>query len=417
MTALELVALISSALLLQLGVGIGATFWRRTVNEKTAPADESPAQNATGAGAWPGSRDFRIVSRVYEDVARSQCSLLLEPVDAQALQPFLPGQYLTLVLCIPGDRNGATPDQARVTRCYSLSDSPGTRSFRITVKRVPAPGGRADLAPGLASTWLVDHSQVGDILQVKAPAGRFVIDATSDRPVVLIAGGIGITPLMSMLRWMLVEQPQREIHLFHGLRCGRDHPFKPLLEELALSKPNLHAHVAYSDPGLDDMVGRDFRHPGRIDMDLLRRTLPHGSFQFYLCGPSPMMADLVAGLHDWGVPASDIHCEAFGPASVLATPQEGPSPEAAGPSLSVDVRFNRSQRTLTWDGRAANLLDFAESHGVALESGCRAGSCGSCAVRLNSGRVEYAHAPDFDIQSGYCLLCVAVPTTALVLEA
>jgi len=263
----------------------------------------------------------------------------------------------------------------------------------------------------------VDHSQVGDILQVKAPAGRFVIDAASERPVVLIAGGIGITPLMSMLRWLLVEQPLREIHLYHGLRCGRDHAFKGILEELASARPNLHTHFAYSDPGLDDLVGRDFQHPGRVDMDLLRRTLPHGSYQFYLCGPSPMMADLVAGLRRKGVPEDDIHYEAFGPASVLSTTGEDAPPESASPSPSVDVRFNRSQRTLAWDGRAANLLAFAESHGVALESGCRAGSCGSCEVKLTSGHVEYAHAPDYEVRSGYCLPCVATPATALVLEA
>lgn len=417
MTSLQLVGLIASAWLAQVAVGVGAAFWRRRGQAPARPGDALPAEGAAGAGAWAGVRDFRIASRVFEDAARSQCSLLLEPVDGRPLPAFLPGQYLTLQLHLPSPGTDPQRRHATVTRCYSLSDRPDPRTFRITVKRVPAATGGPDRAPGLASTWLVDRSAVGDIVQVRAPSGRFVIDATSQRPVVLVAGGIGITPLMSMVRWMLVEQPLRDIHLYCGVRCGLDHPFKALLDEWALSKPTLRVHVAYSQPGLNDLVGRDFQHPGRVDVDLLRRTLPHGSFQFYLCGPSPMMADLVAGLRGWGVPAGDIHHEAFGPASVIATPRDGPLPDVADSLSSVDVRFNRSQRTLEWDGHAANLLDFAEDHGVAMESGCRSGSCGSCAVKLVSGRVQYAQPPDFDVPSGYCLPCVGTPTMALVLEA
>jgi ferredoxin len=151
-----------------------------------------------------------------------------------------------------------------------------------------------------------------------------------------------------------------------------------------------------------------------VDIALLQRTLPHGRHQFYICGPAAMMESLVPALADWGVPEDDLHFEAFGPASVRR-PSVPHAAVQAGATL--EVRFTRSGRTLGWDGSDANLLDFAERHGVAVESGCRSGSCGSCETRLLSGSVAYAQPPDHDIASGHCLLCVGRPTSVLELEA
>ncbi len=120
------------------------------------------------------------------------------------------------------------------------------------------------------------------------------------------------------------------------------------------------------------------------------------------------------GLIEWGIPPQDIHHEAFGPAS--PAPLQAASGEAAI-ATGVDVRFRRSGRTLVWSGQDASLLDFAERHGVAVESGCRSGSCGSCETALVSGSVRYAVAPDRDVAAGRCLLCVATPGSALVLDA
>jgi len=129
-----------------------------------------------------------------------------------------------------------------------------------------------------------------------------------------------------------------------------------------------------------------------------------------------MMQSLVPALAEWGVAAQDIHHEAFGPASVR--PAAESSDEAAGSQgLALEIRFSRSGRTLVWEGRDASLLDFAERHGVAVDSGCRSGSCGSCETKLTSGSVRYAHTPDHDLRPGYCLLCVSRPASALVLEA
>ena len=127
-----------------------------------------------------------------------------------------------------------------------------------------------------------------------------------------------------------------------------------------------------------------------------------------------MMQTLVLALAEWGVALADIHYEAFGPASVKLP---GVAAAAAPMATGVDVRFQRSGRTLTWDAEDASLLDFAERHGIEVESGCRSGGCGSCETRLLDGSVQYEHVPDHDVAPGHCLLCVGRPSSPLVLEA
>lgn len=411
MTALQLLAYIVAALLTQLALGLGFVVlrWRTAARlAQDQPADMAfDMADRPAAGAWPGWREFRVARRAFEDSAQTQCSFYLEPVDGALLPAFRPGQFLTFSLPIAG---------RVITRCYSLSDQPDPRRYRITVKRVAPPVGRPDLPPGLSSNHLHDAVHEGDVLKVRAPAGRFFIDPDPAVPVVLIAGGIGITPMMSMLRWCLSTQPDRTVHLYYGLRHGQEHAFKATLAQLAQAHAPFHLNVVYSAAKADDIEGRDFQYPGHVTLELLKRTLPHGRHQFYICGPSAMMASLVPALADWGVPAQDLHFEAFGPASMPdATGAEPAVPASRGEAF--EVGFKKSGRTVTWDGQDANLLDFAERQGVWVESGCRAGSCGSCAVRLISGEVRYAQQPGYDVEAGSCLLCVGRPASDLVIEA
>jgi hypothetical protein len=411
MTAPVLFACIVAALVLQLAASIALAAWRRSGTVVPALMAEDAA--SPSAGAWPGWREFRVARREYEDAGASQCSFYLEPVDQALLPAFKPGQFLTFSLQAA---EGSSAGRRAITRCYSLSDRPEPARYRITVKRVPAPAGQTGVPPGVASNHLHDRVQVGDILQVKAPSGHFYVDPDPGVPAVLIGGGIGITPMMSMLRWILAEQPGRPTHLYYGVRNAQDLAFRPVLEELAASHPQFHLNVVYGRPGPGDAPGRDFHHAGHIDVDLLKHTLPHGRHQFYVCGPPPMMESLVPALAEWGVAEQDIHFEAFGPASVK-TGRAAPREAASGPAASFEIDFRRSGRTLVWDGQDETLLDFAERHAVAVDSGCRSGGCGSCETRLVSGTVRYAHAPDHDVAPGHCLLCVGTPTSALVLEA
>jgi uncharacterized protein len=418
MTAPQLLALIVAAMLLQLGAGIGWTLWRgRIVSGRVSAAAPGalPGERSTRAeAAWPGLRAFRVTRRDDEDTARTQCSFHLQPVDGAPLPAFRPGQFLTFTLdvAVPGP-DGAMASRS-VTRCYSLSDAPDPTHYRVTIKRVTAPPDHPEYPPGLVSNHFHDRVQVGDVLQVKAPGGSFFIDPDPDTSVVLIGGGIGITPMMSMLRWCTAVQPRRSVYLYYGVRNGREHAFKSQLEALAAAHPAFRLNVVYSGPDPVDLVGRDFQHEGRIDVALLQRTLPPGRHAFYVCGPSGLMQTLVPALADWGVPVADIHFEAFGPATVrLPDAVE----DGAAKVTDVDIRFTRSGRTLAWDGQDATLLDFAERHGIAVESGCRSGGCGSCETRVLAGSVRYANPPDHDPAAGHCLLCVGRPASALVLEA
>lgn len=416
MTALQLLAYISAALLFQIAAGAVVLIWRKHAPVAPTPQRNEPDGRASFTGAWPGWRDFRVVLRNFEDAAKSQCSFHLQPVDAAPLPDFKPGQYLTFALQIAGETNGAMATGGEITRCYSLSNGPNSTHYQITIKRMVAPAGRPELPPGAASSYFHDRVQEGDVLQVRAPAGRFCIDADASVPAVFIAGGIGITPMMSMLRWCAVEQPERPVHLFYGVRSSADHAFKPVLEELARTHASFHLHVVYSSPQSKDVLGVDFQHSGRIDLALLRSSLPHGRHRFYVCGPPPMMQSLIPALRDWGVREGDLHFEAFGPASLRPAASALDPPSSVSP-VSIEVRFNRSGRTLVWDGQDANLLDFAERHDVAIDSGCRSGSCGSCETRLVSGVVIYDETPDHILAKDHCLLCVGKPQSALVLEA
>ncbi len=412
MTILQLLTWILSALALQALAGVGFAVWRRS-QSAALPASASVQTLAVATpGAWQGLRKFRVTQRCFEDAARSQCSFSLAPLDGQPLPRFRPGQYLTFTFDTAAGAPG--PAGQRVTRCYSLSDKPQTDHYRVTIKRVGAPAEHPDWPAGVSSSHFHDHVQAGDIVEARAPAGHFFIDAQCDVPVVLIAGGIGITPMMSMLRWTVIEQPKRPVHLYYGVRQGSEHAFKADLASLAAAHPQVVLQVAYSQAAPDDQAGVDYQHAGRVDLALLQRTLPHGRHQFYLCGPSAMMESLVPALARWGVPEGDIHFEAFGPASVRLPSAAARTASAPGP---FEVRFDRSGRSVTWQAGEGNLLDFAERHGIDVASGCRSGGCGSCETRLVSGAVAYAATPDHDLKPGHCLLCVGTPTSDLVLEA
>jgi uncharacterized protein len=403
-TALTLLEIISAALMAQVIAAIVYVALRRK------PASLDALQIRSGpTAAWTGLRAFRVRLRDDEDDALSQTSFYLEPVDQLPLAPYRAGQFLTFQFELP-DAQG---ELRSVTRCYSLSDRDDPQAYRITVKRIPSPRDRPDLPPGLVSNHFHDRVIPGAIVQVRAPAGVFVMADATNMPVVLIAGGIGITPLFAMARAVLAELTDRAIHLFYGVRNSRELVFERDLLEMEQQHPNFHVTIVQSCP-LPFEAQADRNHEvGFIDVALLRCILPHGQHQFYVCGPPPMMASLVPALRAWGVSADAVHYEAFGPASIESAEQVVAVPL----TTPIDVRFAISARTLSWTGEDANLLDFAERHGIAVESGCRSGSCGSCETSVTSGDVLYPQQPSFDVAKGHCLLCVGKPVGDLVLQA
>jgi len=377
------------------------------------PAGQS-ATDELPAAAWQGYRAFRVDHRVVEDAAQTVCSFYLVPEDGQALPSFLPGQFLTFRLDLPT----VAGSSEQIIRCYSLSDAPRHDKYRVSIKRISAPNA-SQLPPGRSSTYFHDQVGVGDLLQVRAPAGHFHLDRGT-APVVLIGGGIGITPMLSMVNWCLAEQPEREIWLFYGVRHGRELVMQAHLEGLAAAHPNFHLRLRFSNPRPEAVAASAFSLHGRIDVALLRKELPLKPYHFYICGPTPMLESLVPGLEDWGVPESRIHFEAFGPASIkrkkLSTGQAVETPGSSGDG-DIVVTFAQSGKQLPWQASAGNLLDFAEANGISVSSGCRAGGCGSCQTSISQGEVAYRQLPEFDPEPGTCLLCVCTPKSSVTLEA
>lgn len=348
--------------------------------------------------AWVGTRQF-VVSAIADE-AEGCRSFYLVPEDGRPLPRFESGQYLTFHL--------PTADQMRpLVRCYSLSDRTHDEYYRITVKLAPGYDGE-ERASG--SRYFHRDVKVGTSLAVEAPQGAFFLDPTDELPVVLIAGGIGVTPILSMAAAMIHRRDRRPIYLFGGFRNSSEHPFKARLAELAAATPNLQLDISYSRPLEHDRPEADYAHWGHVNVDRLRQVLPSNNFRYYLCGPPAMMESLVPALLEWGVPAEHINYEAFGPASV-----RGLSDHAASEPCNVD--FVRSERSLRWHGHEASLLELAEQGGVRLEYGCRAGSCGQCRVMITAGRVTHAKRPGVELVDGECLSCIARPVGDVVVEA
>lgn len=367
-------------------------------------------EQSQGNNRWIGFRQFRVFKKVPE--TKNITSFYFKPVDGKSIPGFQPGQYLTFQFSIPGQSK-------KVIRCYSLSESPLEKDYyRITVKRIPPPFDQPELPPGLSSSFLHDQLNEGDVVDVKVPSGNFVLDSTEQRPVVLIAGGIGITPLLCMANTSVRNNPDREIWLFYGVINRKEHIMFDHLKKMNKAENNLTLQVCYSDPLEEETKGKDFDYSEQISVDLLSKVLPSNNYDFYVCGPPPMMEALDRDLRAWGVPGANIHSESFGPASIrhkLDTTTQASG--VKGDAASIAVEFSRSGKILEWAPSCGPLLDFAEANGIPIDFGCRAGSCGTCCTTVRSGDIDYFEEASFQAEEGTCLACIAYPKSPLVLDA
>jgi len=357
-------------------------------------------------GAWRGLRKFEIQKKVIEDTARSICSFYLVPHDGKPLPSFRPGQFLTFHLDIPNN-----PD---TVRCYSLSNDPNdSEAYRVSIKKIPAPKDKPDLSPGLSSNYFHSLSE-GTFLDIEAPAGDFYLDIEKDNPVVLIGGGIGLTPVYSMLSYIIGTNPDRETWFFYGVRNGDEHIWKEELNQFR-SHPNIHIIICYSNPNETDKYEIDYDVKGRVSVSLIKEKLliNGNNYEFYLCGPPPMMKSIISDLDNWAVPTEHVHYEAFGSASIV---KEEQATHLAN-NETYEIEFVRSGKTLLWDGGDKNIWNFAQKHGLILPKGCGAGNCGQCKTAIRAGNVQYPKKPSKRIEQGSCLTCCSVPKGDLKLDA
>lgn len=368
------------------------------------------SSSSSGDNGWSGWRPFKVARRVKE--SQEITSFHLEPVDGGPLPSYLPGQFLTIRLEIP---EIAGP----VIRAYSLSDHPPAPAttnshYRLSIKREPSPQG-LDVPPGVASNFLHDNMQEGSILMAKPPSGSFVLDRTHTRPVLLISNGVGITPMMAMLKATAQQEPARKVWFIHGARDGRFHAFREEVMATVQGKPNLSVHYVYSRPRPED--AGSYQSEGYVEAALIRSLVPsqlmQGEADFFLCGSAPFLEAIRAGLNEAGVSTDRVQFEMFNGAA-----RSGPAPTVAAlsqappRSMLATVTFARSQQTGEWNGTHETLLEFAEAQGLNPDFSCRAGLCGTCACRLLEGEVGYVVPPTAAVPPGSVLVCIAQPKTA-----
>jgi nitric oxide dioxygenase len=265
-------------------------------------------EQAAAAGGWNGYRKF-VVERKRPE-SEIVTSFYLRPADGGMPPAFKPGQYLTLRIDHP-----TTPTSPRN---YSLSDRPGLEYYRISVKREPSPAPGAPA--GLISNYLHDEVHPGATLEVGPPCGEFTLDPAqaNGRPIVLLAGGIGVTPLLSMLKSLAHQRVQTPVHFIQAAQNSRVHALANEVRRVAEDRPNVCVHVRYDKPLAHDLTEGHCDSTGLMDVALLKELLPSNDAEFYFCGPKPFMVGLYQGLKKWGVNESRMHFEFFGPKQDLA---------------------------------------------------------------------------------------------------
>lgn len=358
------------------------------------------------AASWTGWRKFEVQRKCVEDGQSQVCSFYLVPHDGKPIIPHKPGQFLTFSVPVPGQPRP-------MVRCYSLSDCQRPDHYRVTIKRVPPPRDAKDAPPGLVSNYFHDRVREGDILDVRAPNGQFALEVSEVKPVVLIGAGVGVTPVLAMLNALCEAGDNREVWFFYGVRNRAEHIMAEHFEAIDNNHPNVHVNICYSHPTDDDRPGTDYHHGERISVDLLRRVLPSNNFDFYVCGPGPMMDAVTEGLTAWGVPDERVHTETFGP-SAGTKKQKELTPDDDGP----EIVFRKSGKKVHWSSKAGNLWEFAQACGVRIDSGCLEGSCRSCQTAIVEGDVDVAPGKEpVECENGSCLVCCCVPKGKVVLDA
>lgn len=338
---------------------------------------------------WTGRRRF-ICDRVVQESPEIK-SFLLRPVDHAPLSLVPPGQYVSVSLA-------DDPVDPPRRRSYSISGQPDAHSLRISVRRIGA-GGLSDL--------LHERIAPGSELLLGVPGGRFVLDSPAERPVVLIAAGVGATPLLPMLA-RLAASPGAPVWFVQAARDGANHPFATEVATMAATaRRPVTRLTAHSRPGPDDRPDLT----GRVTAAWLAQQVPLDA-DFYLCGPETFMAELADGLAALGADPARVRTERFQSQAGPLVPMAA----LAGRGTACQVTFRKSGLTTEWDPASGTLLDLAIRHRIDLSWSCRMGDCQSCVQKLVTGKVDHLSEDEPMLGDGQVLMCQAVPLGDLVLD-
>ena len=386
--------------------------WLRKALPFTAHFDQFSI-NSEMSGTWKEAEERKAAEQLranwqpmelvkVERESSAISSFYFKHAEKKALLPFEAGQYLTIKV-LPGQH------EKPLIRTYTVSSSPHEDHYRVSIKREPE---------GAVSRFLHDKLRVGDVIDAKYPAGNFYFDAAQKRPAVLIAAGVGVTPMISMAQHLLNEAVRtrhaRDMYIFHAAKDSEQRAFFSEFKEIEYAMGGKVRYYSFlSQPNPDDKPGEDYNGSGRINADVFREVLPLDEYDFFVCGPSPFMQAMYDELSSLGVRDDRIFAEAFGPASIARKIDDYVESEESADdheeSEVAVIKFTQAQFEQRWNKGDDVLLDVAESHGLTPNSSCRNGVCGACAVPIKSGEVSYRTKPSAPIPDGHALICCAVP--------
>lgn len=360
---------------------------------------------------------FEVIAKTRE--SETITSFTLAPLNKDHWRPFEAGQFLTIR--IPDDAGG------HVLRNYTVSSSPKqSGTYRITVKREAALS--ENMPQGLSSCWLHDEIETGAVLEIDTPRGAFKLDMQSTRPVLLLSGGVGLTPTVSMLHVLAHETAQR-VWFIHACDSMEVHALRDEVEELAAVRSGITVHFCHRFADENDLAAGRCHSTGFLTREGLQKLLPLDDYDIYMCGPPPFMKALYAILIGLGVRKERIAYEFFGPASLLSDKEAQPAATDAQKTRAAtgatdpgqnkdDIRIvlQKSARELAWTASSVSLLDCLEANGIEPEFSCRAGICGTCEQALVAGEVDYFEEPLDEVPQGRVLLCCTKPKSSIVLD-
>lgn len=354
---------------------------------------------------WASFQPFTVVSKEPSNRSGSVASLALEARSEAQLPHADAGQFVTLRL--PISRHGEG-----IVRTYTISRSEPGRYY-IDVKRE---GGGPDVPSGVGSTYLHDSVEVGDQIEALAARGHFVVEP-SHRPLVLCSAGIGLTPMLAMLAEQATSADCREVHFVHGARCGDDLVQRDRVRQLIDGSDRLHHYLTLSCPSPNDLATGDVDAIGRMTADTLRKVCPDLNADFYICGPTGFIRDIVTGLVDLGVPKDQINYEYFGASESLFPEDDQPgdpvNDENGDPIL---VTFLQSGVTTPWTDRDTSLLQLARRVRLAPLASCETGVCNTCKSPLRAGAVNYTTELSTEPKENEVLTCSAVPRKSVIID-
>lgn len=305
---------------------------------------------------------------------------------------YLPGQFLTLDLPVPGQP---------VSRTYTISSSPSRPlSLSVTVKAQPG---------SVGSRWLIDALKPGMRLKAHGPAGDFSLRQHPARKYLFISAGSGITPMMSMTTWAWDSGEMPDIVFVHAARRPSDIIFRPRLEQFAARVPGLQLRFTVEEVE-PFSVWHGFR--GRLNQIMLGLMAPdYLEREVFCCGPEPFMRSVKDSLAALGFDLTRYHQESFGPPEIA--PETVPETTEA-----AEIRFTASGVS-TACAPGETVLAAAKRAGLNIPSGCNFGLCGTCKVRKTAGDVQMLHnggISEDDIAAGYILACCSRPSGKVAVE-